>query len=185
MNAKDPSGLDWLDTMANFWAGVGDSLTFGATDWIREQFGADEVVDKQSCAYRVGEYTEVAAEIALAGGSKLLTRMALRKIGSYRKEATQVIKALGLKRAGYQVHHVNPLMGHPFGGRTLFPTAGLPRRIHSGRWNLRLLDTAAHRRAHQRVRQVEQALRITSNRYTTTVRLLNNVRRDFEQRCKE
>jgi len=59
LNAKDPSGLDWLDTMANFWAGVGDSLTFGATDWIREKFGADEVVDKQSCAYRVGEYTEV------------------------------------------------------------------------------------------------------------------------------
>ena len=186
INAKDPSGLDWLDDAANFFAGVGDSLTFGATDWVREQLGVNAVVDKCSTAYRVGEYTEVAAEITLTGGSKLLTRMAVRKGMKMYTEYRRVAGALGVKAPlGNQVHHINPLLGHPGGSRTLFPTGGLPGWVHSGRWNLQVLEGAAHTLAHRRLRRLERWLRINTNRYTITLRLLNNLRRDSEQHCGE
>lgn len=66
-----------------------------------------------------------------------------------------------------------------------FPTAGLPPKIHSGRWNLQVLDNEAHKRAHRRLRRMENALRTNTNRYTITARFLNNLRRDLEQPCEE
>ncbi|MEJ5251739.1 MAG: hypothetical protein WHX60_07625 [Armatimonadota bacterium] len=171
--------------MGNFWAGVGASLTFGATDWIREQLGVNEVVHKGCLAYRAGEYTELVAELSLAGVSKVLTRMAVRNYQRARNAAKTIVKALRMGNREHIVHHVNPLLGHPGGQRTLFPTAGLPPKVHSGRWNLQVLDKEAHKRAHRRLRRVEQVLRINTNRYTISARFLNNLHRDSVQGCEE
>jgi hypothetical protein len=128
----------------------------------------------------------VAAEITLTGGSKLLTRMAVRRGMKMYTEYRRVAGALGVKAPlGNQVHHINPLLGHPGGSRTLFPTGGLPGWVHSGRWNLQVLEGAAHTLAHRRLRRLERWLRINTNRYTITLRLLNNLRRDSEQHCGE
>lgn len=62
----DPFGLDWTDWIinqrsANFFAGVGDALTFGLTNVARDVIGGNEVVNKCSGAYKWG----------LAGGTAL------------------------------------------------------------------------------------------------------------------
>jgi RHS repeat-associated protein len=54
INAADPSGLDWLDDAANFFAGWGDTLTFGLTGTIRRWLGLDDVVDRCSGGYQGG-----------------------------------------------------------------------------------------------------------------------------------
>ena len=182
VNRADPTGLDWLDNTANFFAGVGDSLTFGITDQIREWLGVNDVVDKASLAYRVGEYTEVGAEIALTGGAKALTHLAYKKgYKEIRRESMRFIRKFRLP--GKEVHHSNPLLGHPGGEGTLFPLGGLPPSIHSGRWNLEVLDHATHLRRHRRMKQQEKLLRWNTNRYTITLRTLNNLRRDITSEC--
>ncbi|GIV05785.1 MAG: hypothetical protein KatS3mg016_1360 [Fimbriimonadales bacterium] len=184
INGIDPSGLDWLDVTANFFAGVGDSLTFGLTDRVREWLGSNEVIDKTSLAYRVGEYTEVGAEIVLTGGSKALIHLARKKGRDLiRQESLRFIRQLRLP--GKFVHHVNPLSGHPGGEGTLFPLGGLPPSIHSGRWNLEVLDRTTHLQRHRRMRQQEKLLRYNTNRYTITLRTMNNLRRDIENECSE
>jgi hypothetical protein len=184
INLADPSGLDWLDVAANFFAGVGDSLTFGLTDNVREWLGVNEVVDKTSLAYRVGEYTEVGAEIILTGGSKALIHLAHKKGRDLiRKESRRFTRKLGQPKMF--VHHINPLLGHPGGTGTLFPLGGLPPSIHSGRWNLEVLDYTTHMQRHRRMRQQEKLLRWNTNRYTITLRTVNNLRRDIENECPE
>jgi len=179
LNAVDPSGLDWLDTMANFWAGVGDSLTFGLTDRVRDWLGVNDAVDKTSVAYRAGEYTEVGAEILLTGGSKVLVRKALQK-GAKRIRSEALAMTWHIPRNGKQLHHINPLLGHPGGKHALFPLGGLNKKIHSGWWNLRLIDRATHKKLHRRMKRLEDALRWHTNRYTIPARTLNNLRRDLE-----
>ncbi len=166
--------------MANFWAGVGDSLTFGLTDRVREWIGVNDVVDKTSLAYRAGEYTEVGAEILLTGGSKVLIRKALQKGSKAFRDEARLLTSNLTRPPGMVYHHRNPLLGHPGGQRTLFPLGGLNPRIHSGRWNLELVDHATHMERHRRMRRLENALRLNTNRYTITARTLNNLRRDLE-----
>lgn len=139
----DPNGLDWLDDQANFWAGAGDSLTFGGTGLFRSLIGVNDVVNEGSGAYIAGMYTEMAVEIAASGGSaalKAASRNAARRVGStvLREAATAEAKrvfpaaftksakldANGTKvltKSGRQsmtqasiVHHNNPLAGHPW-----------------------------------------------------------------------
>jgi RHS repeat-associated protein len=51
----DPDGEDWLDTATNFFAGMGDAITFGLTDKIRDWIGVNDVVDHNSGAYKGGK----------------------------------------------------------------------------------------------------------------------------------
>lgn len=51
---EDATGLDWLDTSANFFAGWGDTLTFGGTDVVRGRLGINDGVDHSSTAYVAG-----------------------------------------------------------------------------------------------------------------------------------
>ena len=68
VNLIDPEGLDWLDASANFSAGFGDALTFGGTQWIREQLnGGTDVVDVCSNAYTAGSIIGVGTSFALGG----------------------------------------------------------------------------------------------------------------------
>jgi hypothetical protein len=70
----DPLGLDWTD----IYAGFGDTLTSGfgltylfglpsGTEWIRQQFGVDDVVDKCSGWYTGGKYAGYAWLGAITG----------------------------------------------------------------------------------------------------------------------
>jgi len=55
VNAVDPSGDDWFDDLTNFFAGMGDTISFGLTEHIREWLGVNEVVDHSSGWYTGGE----------------------------------------------------------------------------------------------------------------------------------
>ncbi len=44
-NFVDTSGLDWLDTLANYTAGFSDALLFGYGDDIRELLGTGDFVN--------------------------------------------------------------------------------------------------------------------------------------------
>lgn len=54
MNRLDPSGHEWLDATADFFAGLGNTISFGLTDKIRDWIGANDAVDKSSSAYQAG-----------------------------------------------------------------------------------------------------------------------------------
>jgi hypothetical protein len=174
-------GLDWLENLSNFAAGFGDSLTFGLTDWIREQMGINDVVDKCSGFYKAGEYVEVGGEIVLTGGSALLKNAAKNAVrAEVRREAARM--TAGIARNGKQLHHINPLFGHPGGAPTLFPTGGLPDWIHSGRWNTKLLDHEAHKAAHRALRRQEMLGKTIVNPATTAGRAGANALRNCD--CK-
>jgi len=69
INAKDPSGQDWLDDLANFFAGWGDTLTFGLTAAIRQWMGVDSVVNRCSGQYHVGQIVGVIHATAIGGAA--------------------------------------------------------------------------------------------------------------------
>jgi RHS repeat-associated protein len=82
---------DWL---VDFSAGMGDSISFGATRWVRRRMGTDGVVNQCSRAYKTGEWAGVAASVGtgLGGG----------------------IKAAGVKAQGKEFSHWIPnRMGGP------------------------------------------------------------------------
>jgi RHS repeat-associated protein len=173
LNWIDPLGLDWLDAAANFSAGFGDSLTFGLTDYIRDQWGISDAVDHCSGFYKGGKYAEIGAELALTGGSaamKQAAKQASRQV--VRAEARAATR--NIARAGNQLHHNNPLFGHPGGGSTLFPTGGLPASIHSGSANLQLLDRASHLEAHRSLQRLEMGAAALVNPATTAGRAARN-----------
>jgi RHS repeat-associated protein len=118
----DISGLDWLDDSANFFAGYGDVLSFGATHWGRKWLGqaagvgdANQSVDLSSGAYHVGQvagYTHGFIEggigafqvgkagiaaVRAAGGIKPAAKIALCAIKSTPAMAKQAAAAV---RAG-------------------------------------------------------------------------------------
>jgi RHS repeat-associated protein len=145
----DPFGMlpwydRWLNNAANFSAGFADSLSFGATDWVREQIGVNDVVDHDGGWYKGGEYTQIGVEVAVTGGGAALRHAAAKKGGQLiRREANRQVRKH--TRPGYVQHHVNTIKGHPAvkGGRgarqSHYPTGGLPDWFHSGRWNIKYI----------------------------------------------
>lgn len=86
LDSTDPLGLDWLSTASNFSAGMGDAITFGATNKVRQWMGTNYVVDKCAGAYGFGQAagTAVAAGMGGAGALKAagsqLGKMGLKEI---------------------------------------------------------------------------------------------------------
>jgi len=87
VNFIDPYGddiadynWDWLYNSSDALAGFGDVLSFGGTEWLREQLGYDGIVEKCSKAYRGGRYAGIAHGIATGGGRLLYAGTA--KVGS-------------------------------------------------------------------------------------------------------
>lgn len=72
----DPLGLyssdEFLQDFVNYSAGFGDALTFGLTDWVREELGSNGVVDKCSGLYNAGETTGIVLPFltGIGGGIK-------------------------------------------------------------------------------------------------------------------
>lgn len=63
---------DWLDRASDFAAGFGDTISFGATRYIRNHIGFyDGTVNYDSASYTVGEVSGVAASVALGGAGSL------------------------------------------------------------------------------------------------------------------
>lgn len=74
VNFIDPYGLysmdEFLQDSVNYSAGFGDTISFGLTDWVRDQMGTNSAVDKCSGAYTAGEVSGYAWEIGMgAAGS--------------------------------------------------------------------------------------------------------------------
>jgi len=182
INHIDPTGLEtfltsWIPTqhlssLANFAAGFGDSLSFGITDLAREYiFGGNKVISRCSGAYFLGATTEMAAELAITGGGSALRHSASKASRSIaRAEARRIARRIA-RGTGKIAHHRQSLFGH-FGGKpSLFPTGGLPARIHSSRLNLQLVDDVAdHARLHRRLAMEERALSNATNPRATTIR---------------
>jgi RHS repeat-associated protein len=68
VNFVDPFGLDWFDNLANFFAGAGDVLSFGATRKIRDAFPEYYMQDYSSGSYKGGEWTGMGYSLTLGGG---------------------------------------------------------------------------------------------------------------------
>ena len=85
MNLIDPYGLWALGDplpqgLVDFSAGFGDTLSFGLTDWVRDQMGTNGVVDKCSGAYSGGEWSGIGLSLAFGGAH--LGRNALYQAGN-------------------------------------------------------------------------------------------------------
>jgi RHS repeat-associated protein len=65
-NATDPTGLGLFEEVAEGIAGWGDTLTFGATKWAREELG-DENVNTCSSAYQTGGYAGLGTAALIPG----------------------------------------------------------------------------------------------------------------------
>ncbi len=170
-----------IDKISDFIAGAGDSLSFGLTRMIRGLLPGGDSTNTCGDAYSAGLWTETAAEVGLSGGSALLKSLA-KKAGSTAAKRTlvraaggRVAKGAGMVAgAGEEIHHVNPLFGHP-GGPALFPTGGLPASIHSGKWNLaRMGSRSSHAAAHRAARTMEGVGLSVANPTVTAARAANN-----------
>jgi RHS repeat-associated protein len=84
----DPYGL-WVPPslpgwVVNYSAGFGDTLSFGVTDWARDQMGTNAVVDRCSTAYSSGKWS--GAGLGLAMGGAGLVRGGLRfELGNWKQ----------------------------------------------------------------------------------------------------
>jgi hypothetical protein len=72
VNYMDPLGLDWVNDAANFSAGMGDTISFGGTAWIRKQWddtfwGGRASANKCSGWYKGGEVAGYAWGVATFG----------------------------------------------------------------------------------------------------------------------
>jgi RHS repeat-associated protein len=72
----DPNGLwAWGDPLpqglVDFSAGFGDTLSFGITNWVRNEMSTNGGVNKCSGFYTAGEYSGVALDIAIGGAAGL------------------------------------------------------------------------------------------------------------------
>ena len=60
----------------------------------------------------------------------------------------------------------------------MFPLAGVSSRIHSGMWNIRVVDAATHEALHIGLYRNEQLLRLIVNPFTTAGRVLFDLAND-------
>jgi RHS repeat-associated protein len=143
----DPSGLDFLQDIANYSAGVADSLTMGLArvgrkgiNWMFFDGFEDGGVDPTSGAYVAGEITEVVVEIGISAGGATLRHVA-------RKTVRETVEKSGVREAfkrrngltGGVVHHANPIKGHIGGKTSRFP---LPFSwAANGFWDMRWLPS--------------------------------------------
>jgi RHS repeat-associated protein len=115
ISAYDMYGQDWLDNIANFSAGVGDSLTMGLTSGLRKLLDIDYAVNYSSGSYVAGEVTEFAVETTITFGGTMLRKTAIKYAGKWGRrmlvpETKKLKKLLGVsKETTGQVHHINPI----------------------------------------------------------------------------
>ena len=188
----DPNGESFED-VSNFCAGVGDSLSFGITQLFRRGLNRmiegtwDDPADVESSAYTAGEVTEVTVEIAVTLGGATLRQTAKaasrRAVEGSARSAYR--RAHNLVGKGGEVHHINPIKGHPNGGKARYP---LPYEWAArSEWNLTWYATRAeHQAAHAQMQLFET---IDKYRESTMItrqavnRMINYLNSSSETKC--
>jgi RHS repeat-associated protein len=108
---SDPYGLwAWGDPLpqgvVDFAAGFGDTVSFGLTDWTRDQLGTNDVVNHCSRSYTAGQVAGVALDVA-AGGAAGLEAAGVRGAG---KEFSHWIpQRFGGSRSLWNGNYVTPI----------------------------------------------------------------------------
>jgi len=93
--------MDWVDTGASFFAGWGDTLTFGGTRRFRQWAGIDSAVDYGSGAYHAGQHAGalnaagIGAYVGASIGVRLLGQAAATGAGG-----TIYIRLVNAEEAG-------------------------------------------------------------------------------------
>lgn len=80
INFVDPSGLAWEEDVANFFSGIGDTLTVGLTKRMRDGLGVGDLVDECSAEYAAGGWAADIGSLG-AGALRAVGRRAFRRIG--------------------------------------------------------------------------------------------------------
>jgi len=149
INLYDPLGLDWMDSaigvmpswavnglantpwsqgVSDFSAGLGDSLSMGATSWMRDGIGSNRVVNPCSGAYASGQWTGTGMSLAMgvAGG----LRMAGSR-GAGREFSHWIPNRMGGPRSPWNGNYVSSLRHYrhdpyryPVGWRNMGPRYG-------------------------------------------------------------
>jgi uncharacterized protein RhaS with RHS repeats len=109
VNLVDPSGTTswWIqlaDGAGNVAAGFGDSISFGITDWVREQMGTNGVLDKCGKGYFAGEVGAFLYDLFKGGSGSIVKSAAKRAAKKGAREAAkevseQVRRNKGMERA--------------------------------------------------------------------------------------
>ncbi len=103
--AWDWATTDGLQSLSDFSAGFGDTISFGLTRKFRQWQGYDDVVDTDSGAYTVGEYSGYAWDIAAGGAvAKGGVKLGARAAGSAGK--------IGAKLEIHTAHHTFGRLGN-------------------------------------------------------------------------
>ncbi|GMV36461.1 MAG: hypothetical protein AMXMBFR61_09690 [Fimbriimonadales bacterium] len=63
-----PKPRDWFDNLTDFFAGMGDFLSFGGTEIVRDLGGLADTVDTGSGWYMGGQVVGVGVSIGIGGG---------------------------------------------------------------------------------------------------------------------
>lgn len=85
-------------------AGFGDFLSFGLTDWVRDQIGGNENVNRCAGAYRVGEALGLGAGL-VTGGAAAAERIGYSVWFRYYKNARGV--GVGISKSGKRIFSVD------------------------------------------------------------------------------
>jgi RHS repeat-associated protein len=117
LNASDPTGLDVFEAIGEGIAGWGDTITFGGTNWVREELGINNI-NTCSSAYQAGGVAGLATGVLIPGegeveigaeglsiSAKIARQMESR--GWTEEEIQEAIKS------GEQVQAVNKATGNP------------------------------------------------------------------------
>jgi hypothetical protein len=181
----DPYGLDWLDDTTNFASGFGDTISLGATNWVRDQMGTNGAVNFCSSAYANGGYSALAIEVAASGGSAFL-KIGARKLtqAQARKNLPKHFRDLYPTGKNASIHHINPLFGHPkstypsfqriLGGNTTFPTAALSASIRHGKFNIAKVGNNVHANLHKITYVADILAKVFFNQAVTAGRIANS-----------
>jgi RHS repeat-associated protein len=158
LSALDPSGLDWLDNLANYSAGISDSLTMGLTSFVRGAVGINDGIDTSSGWYIAGEATEIVVEVAVTGGAAASRHIARKTVRTVVEGGARTAYRRAHKLKGGIIHHATPIKGHPGGKPSYFP---LPYKFAArGSWNFQYLSNVGqHAAMHRRLIQQERLLR--------------------------
>jgi RHS repeat-associated protein len=133
----DPTGLSFWDGVTDFAAGFGDTITFGATQWVRQKLGVDDVVNPCSGWYGAGQIGAVGVGAALAAGAAAaaLAGEAVVGIGASAQTAAGALGPASFGVGSLGAASVRILQS---GGNKILPSTA--RALNN------LVDTALHRR---------------------------------------
>jgi len=102
--------------LVDFSAGMGDTVSFGLTQYIRERNGIDHVVDHSSSSYRGGQIAGIPAGAGTVFAGGVALNMGIRAIGgaSTLYHFTSATAASGIAAEGAIIPSVTGSMGVAF-----------------------------------------------------------------------